>query len=67
MIEPDFEQIARQTISGSEHHISRVAAALRQVWNTRGAADIAAKDALDFISSPGVSPGITRAIKALDR
>jgi hypothetical protein len=39
---PDFDQIARQAISGSEFHIKLLAEQLRQVWNARGAADLAA-------------------------
>jgi hypothetical protein len=63
---PDFEQIARQAISGSEFHIRRVTEQLRLVWNARGAADIHA------IESPFMGLGpfrekVNDAIRSLDR
>lgn len=57
---PDFDQLARQTISGSEHHIARVAEQLRQVWNLRGACDIAAIDEVAHTNETAVEAAIEK-------
>ena len=60
---PDFDQLARQAISGSEFHIKRVAEQLRQIWNARGTADITA---LDDVAHTNIGP-CEDAIRSLDR
>ena len=61
---PDFDQIARQAISGSEFHIRRVAEQLRQVWNARGAADVAQVNASLLT---GNVPTLVEKLRRLDR
>jgi hypothetical protein len=71
MTEPDFEQIAwavKNTVddhpSLSQQNMRLIADALRQVWNARGTADLAAL-ANTMRGDPDISA--MRAIKALDR
>jgi len=53
--QPDFEQIARfalHPMSGPDQfRLGPIVEALRQVWNARGAADIARLEALDVMVS----------------
>lgn len=84
MPEPDFEQLAR--LIGEETGAARldeweygtfdralamIAEQLRQVWNARGAADLAALDATMPYTADGVivgvRSGVVRAIRRLDR
>jgi hypothetical protein len=66
---PDFDQIARQAINGSEFHIKRVAEQLRLVWNARGAADVTKVEAMlayDGTSRIGLDAMLDQAIRTLD-
>lgn len=68
---PDFDQLARRLIDGSDwsiidsEHICAIAEQLRQVWNARGAADLSMLEAEGYISGAYV-PDVARAIKKLD-
>jgi hypothetical protein len=69
---PDFDQIARRAISGSEFHIERVAEQLRLAWNARGAADLAKIEAELSMLMGATAAGpylkkLDRVVRALDR
>jgi hypothetical protein len=70
MPEPDFDQLTVDlaTRAGRGDILPHIKDALRQVWNARGAADMAAIDTTDPLPDPASDFGnIARAIRSLDR
>jgi len=80
MPEPDFDQIAARLFDAACHAEDdpatgehAIAEQLRQVWNARGAADLAATDspdvlqARDYDNADATYRTIQRALKSLDR
>jgi len=73
MPEPDFDQVARDVyFHAHEQNVSivpRIAEQLRQVWNARGAADMAKLHAelSEMIMKAALAKRLQRALLTLDR